>query len=160
MVVFPLSTGSKGTMSSRRLFPCALLVVFLGVPPCDAAALKAAAKRAPAPTVLGWIDSSRRPPGSSTLDVTGWAADARSGSPVAKVELLLNGKVVGTAQTGEPRRDVAQVMKRPDFLKSGWKARIDLKGMRAGTYRLGARAWNNRGESAPLNTGPLDVRIP
>ena len=160
MVVFPLSTGSKGTVSANRLFSLALLGVFLGVPPCEAAAPKAAAQPKPAPTVLGWIDSSKRPAGSSTLDVTGWAADARSGSPVAKVELLLNGKVVGTAQTGEARRDVAQVMKRPDFLKSGWKAKIDLKGMQAGTYRLSARAWNNRGESAPLNAGPLDVRIP
>ncbi|MEO8348437.1 MAG: hypothetical protein ABI610_05950 [Acidobacteriota bacterium] len=145
----------------RRLLSLALLFGFLCVPIPGAAAQKAAEKPKPPPsTIVGWIDSSKRPAGSSTLDVVGWAADARSGSPVAKVELLLNGKVVGTAQTGEARRDVAQVMKRSDFLKSGWKARLELKGMKAGTYRLTARAWNNRGESAPLNTGPLDVRIP
>lgn len=145
----------------RRLLSLSLLFVFLGVPICGAAAQKAAARpKTPPPTVMGWIDSSKRAAGSSTVDVLGWAADARTGSPVAKVELLLNGKVVGTAQTGEARRDVAQTMKRPDFLKSGWKARLDLKGMKAGTYRLTARAWNNRGESASLNTGPLDVRIP
>lgn len=144
-----------------RLLSLTLLFVFLCVPISGAAAPKAAAKPQPPPsTVMGWIDAANRPAGSSTLDVAGWAADARSGAPVAKVELLLNGKVVGTAQTGEARRDVVQGMKRPDFLKSGWKARLDLKGMRAGTYRLTARAWNNRGESAPLNTGSVDVRIP
>ena len=117
-------------MNIRRLFPLAVLFVYFAVPRSDAAAPKAAAKSKPPPTVLGWIDSFKRPAGFSTLEVTGWAADTRSGSPVAKVELLLNGKVVGMAQTGEARRDVAQVMKRPDYLKSGWKAKIDLKGMR------------------------------
>ena len=145
----------------RRLSTLTLLLLFLCLPTCIAAAQKAAAKpRTPPPTVMGWIDSSKRAAGSSTLDVVGWAADARTGSPVAKIEILLNGKVVGTAQTGDVRRDVAQTMKRPDYLKSGWKARLDLKGMKAGTYRLTARAWNSRGESGPLNTGPLDVRLP
>jgi hypothetical protein len=145
----------------RRLSTLAILFVFLCLPTSGAAAQKAAAKpKPPPPTVMGWIDSSKPAAGSSMLDVVGWAADARTGSPVAKVELLLNGKVVATAQTGEVRRDVAQTMKRPDYLKSGWKARLDLKGMKAGTYRLTARAWNSRGESGLLNTGPLDVRLP
>lgn len=144
----------------RRLLSLTVLFVFLGVSTSPAAAPKPAARPQPPPAVIGWIDSANRPAGTSSVEVAGWAADPRSGAPVAKVELLLNGKVVGVARTGEPRRDVMQTLKRPDFLKSGWKARIDLKGMRAGTYRLTGRAWNPRGESALLNTGPIDIRIP
>jgi hypothetical protein len=115
---------------------------------------------APPSTVTGWIGPVNHVTGSPVLNLTGWAGDARSGAPVARVEILFNDKVVGLAELNEARRDVVQALKRPDFLKSGWKARIDLKGLRPGTYRLAARAWNPRGESNFLNTGPVDIRIP
>lgn len=112
-------------------------------------------------TVYGFVDSAKRLATSPTLDVTGWAADDRAGAPVAKVEILLNDKVVGIAHLGEVRRDVAQTYRRKDLLNSGWKAFIDLKGRPAGKYRLTARAWNARGQSAVLNTPfPMDVRVP
>lgn len=120
------------------------------------------AKKAVAPpsTLMGWIGPVSYVAGQRNLDLSGWAADARSGAPVARVEILFNDKVVGRADLGEARRDVVQTMRRSDFLKSGWKARIDLKAVRPGKYRVTARAWNARGESAPLNTGPVDIQVP
>lgn len=122
----------------------------------------APAQTRPAPAVIyGFIDSARRLTTSPTLDVTGWAADDRAGAPVAKVEILLNGSVAGVAHLGEVRRDVAQTYRRKDLLNSGWKAFIDLKGRAAGVYRVTARAWNGRGQSALLNTPfPMEIRIP
>lgn len=115
---------------------------------------------APPSTVMGWIGPVNHVTGSRFLNLTGWAADARSGGPVARVEILLNDKVVGNAVVGDARRDVVQALKRPDFLKSGWKAEVDLKAVRPGTYRLAARAWNARGESALLNTGSVNIKVP
>jgi hypothetical protein len=125
-----------------------------------AAAPRPAAKPAAAPvaTLIGWVDSVKQAPGS--VDVAGWAADSRSGAPVARIEILLNDKVVGTATTGIVRPDVAQTMKRNDYSRAGWKAHVDLKGMKPGTYRLTARGWNARGESAQLNSGPVNLRVP
>jgi hypothetical protein len=111
-------------------------------------------------TIMGWIGPVNHVTGSRFLNLTGWAADARSGGPAARVEILLNDKVVGQAVVGEVRRELVQALKRPDFLKSGWKAEVDLKAVRTGTYRLAARAWNARGESAFLNTGPVNIKVP
>ena len=126
----------------------------------DRAHLPAKKAAAPPSTVMGWIGPVSYVAGQPNLSRNGWAADARTGAPVARVEILFNDKVVGRAELGEARRDVVQTLRRPDFLKSGWKARVELKGMRSGTYRLTARAWNARGESALLNTGPVDIKVP
>jgi hypothetical protein len=151
-------------MRVKRSSSVALLLVFssmvfLGATPAPKG--RAAAPPAkPAPTVMGWIDMAKHAPGSGVLEVAGWAADVRTGAPIARVEILLNDKVVGIASTGEVRPDVVKAMKRNDFAKAGWKARIDLKGVRPGTYRVAARGWNARGESAVLNTGPVDIKVP
>jgi hypothetical protein len=128
----------------------------LSAAPTSRPAAKAPA--APVVTVIGWVDAVKQGPGF--VDVAGWAADSRSGAPVARIEILLNDKVVGTATTGVVRPDVAQAMKRNDYSKAGWKAHVDLKNVKPGSYRLTARGWNARGESVQLNSGPVNLRIP
>jgi hypothetical protein len=125
-----------------------------------AVVVAAAGQPAPATTIRGNVDAAKRIPGKSILDVAGWAADSRSGAPVQKVEILLNGRLAGVAQLGHVRRDVAQALKRNDYLRAGWSARIDLGRYPAGSYRLTARAFNSRGESGPLAIAKLDVRVP
>lgn len=150
-------------MTVRRLSPAALVFVFLFVAAAQATPAKKGPPAVPAkatPTVMGWIDKATHAPGSGVLEVAGWAADSRTGAPVAKVEVFLSGRVVGLANTGEVRPDVVGVFKRNDFSKAGWKARIALKGVAPGKYRVTARAWNARGESATLNTGPFDIQVP
>ncbi|HEX9147801.1 MAG TPA: hypothetical protein VF958_01445 [Thermoanaerobaculia bacterium] len=151
-------------MRVRRLSPVTLVLVFLFVASLSATPAQkgkpAAAPPKPVPTVMGWVDKATHAPGSGILDVAGWAADSRTGAPVARVEILLNERVVGLASTGEVRRDVVGIFKRNDYAKAGWKARIDLKAVRPGKYRVTARAWNARGESAVLNTGPVDIQVP
>lgn len=162
------SRVEKERMRASQLSSAWILAAFIVAAPSSAAAAlfevraPAPAKKpvAPPSTVTGWIGPVNHVAGLPVLNLTGWSGDARSGAPVARVEILFNDKVVGLAVLGEARRDVVQALKRSDFLKSGWKARIDLKGLRPGTYRLAARAWNQRGESALLNTGPVDIRIP
>lgn len=151
-------------MRDKRSSSVALVVVFSWVAVAGATTApkgRAAAPPAkPAPTVMGWIDSVKHAPGSGVLELAGWAADARSGAPVARVEILLKDKVVGLANTGEARPDVVKAIKRNDFARAGWKARVDLKSVHPGKYRVTARAWNTRGESAILNTGPVDIQVP
>lgn len=148
-------------MKVKRFRPVVALLLCVSPAVLSAApASRAAAKAAQAPvvTVTGWVDSVKQGPGF--VDVAGWAADSRTGTPVARIEILLNDKVVGTATTGVLRPDVAQAMKRNDYSKAGWKAHVDLKGVKPGSYRLTARGWNARGESVPLNSGPVNLRVP
>lgn len=127
------------------------------------AALAAVAPAQPArtTTIRGNVDAANRLPSNrNLLDVAGWAADDRLGAPVQRVEILLNNRIAGVAQLGGPRKDVVQALKRNDFLRSGWAARIDLGRYPAGSYRLTARAFNSRGESGPLAIARLDIRVP
>lgn len=161
----PLEQG-RTFMRPGRLFSVILLGAWaaagVSLPAAQASKPRPAAPAKPAPTpstVTGWVDSVTWVAGPA-LDVVGWAVDVRMGSPVAKVEVLLNEKVAGIARVAEVRRDVAQTYRRNDYLKSGWKARVELKGLPAETYRVKVRAWNVRGESALLNTvRPIDIRV-
>jgi hypothetical protein len=124
-------------------------------------AVAPAAQPARTTTIRGNVDAANRLPGNkNVLDVAGWAADDRGGAPVQKVEILLNDRLAAIAQLGGPRKDVVQALKRNDFLRSGWAARIDLGKYPAGSYRLTARAFNARGEYGPLAIAKLDIRVP
>lgn len=161
----PLEQG-RTFMRPGRLFSVVLLGAWaaagVSLPAAQASKPRPAAPAKPAPppsTVTGWVDSVNWVAGPA-LEVVGWAVDVRMGAPLTKVEVLLNEKVAGIARVGEPRRDVVQTYRRNDYLKSGWKARVDLKGVEAGIYRVNVRAWNARGASALLNTvRPIDIRV-
>lgn len=124
------------------------------------AVLVAVAIAAPPATIRGNVDAANRIGGGAVLDVYGWAADEKTGAPVQRVEVLFNGKVAAVATLGLSRPDVVQALKRRAVLKSGWNARIDLRKQPRGSYRLTARAFNAKGESAPLIIAKVDIRVP
>lgn len=135
----------------------ALALSVLGLP--AAATARPAQKNAPAAsTIRGNVDLARRTPDGKFLELMGWAADFKTGT-VQKVEIRLNDKLVGVAQLGAGRLDVAQTFRRKDLAKSGWNAKVDLTRMRPGTYRVSAYAFSG-GASAPLAMGKVEFRLP
>ncbi|MFH0788706.1 MAG: hypothetical protein V2B13_13985 [Pseudomonadota bacterium] len=51
---------------------------------------------------------------------TGWAADKEDNAPVKKVMVYLDGKLLGEAELGKEREDVAKVTQNSNWVKSGW----------------------------------------
>ena len=103
----------------------------------------------------GGIDYARWIGAPGRLEVAGWAADARDGAPVSRIELRLNGRAIGQGRLGLERPDVSKTLRRKDFLRSGWSAQIAVTGFRPGRYRLTALAWTRRGESQELGPGTI-----
>lgn len=119
------------------------------------------AKASAVPAALeGWIEGVvGEPVAGSKLVVGGWAADRVAGAPVAKVEVLLDGKPVATANLGVARADVAKTIGRDGYAKSGWNAVLDLTGVSPGKHELTAVAYGKDGARQPLSgTASIDVR--
>jgi hypothetical protein len=57
----------------------------------------------------------------------GWAADKDDNAPVKKVLVYLDGKVLGEAELGKDREDVAKVSQNPNWQKSGWVINKEIK---------------------------------
>lgn len=108
----------------------------------------------------GRVDVVRLSPSGRNLEIGGWAADRRTGAPVAKVEIRLNDRVVALARVGLPRKDVAGTLRRSDYLPSGWTAQIDVTGFRRGNYDLTVFASSSAGEkvSLPKTAGVVSLR--
>jgi RHS repeat-associated protein len=78
----------------------------------------------------------------------GWAIDNEDGAPVAKVEVLLDGNVIGLATLGRSRPDVAAAYNRPDFTNSGWDFTGSIGFVAPGTHMITALAYDSSGNSA------------
>ncbi len=113
--------------------------------------------------ILGAID----PPGSrdpiiarGPLTVTGWAASGSS--EVSRVEVLLDGRVLGRAGLHRVRRDVAAKPAGKGMELSGFEFRLDLRRIDdlAETANLGARITLLNGKSAELPAVALRIGQP
>ena len=107
-------------------------------------------------TVLGVIDPpvSRDPIiARGPLTVTGWAASGVS--EVSRVEVLLDGRVLGRAGLHRVRRGVAAKPAGEGTELSGFEFRLDLRRIDGltETANLGARITLLNGESAELPAG-------
>ena len=60
-------------------------------------------------SVIGTANQSSSLPQGGLLHVDGWAFDNEDGAPIAKVQVLLDGTVIGEAVVGGSRPDVANV---------------------------------------------------
>lgn len=89
-----------------------------------------------------------------TLLVRGWAADPDSdpGSPVARVEVRIDGTSVGDATLGLSRPDIAAFWGRPDFANGGWELAVGLAGLPEGTHTVTVEAFDAEGASAPVDS--------
>lgn len=103
------------------------------------------------PGLEGWIDGVvGAPVAGGKVVVGGWAADRVAGAPVSKVEVLLDGKNVGTATVGVERKDVAKTIGRDSYVRSGWNAVVDLTGVAPGPHKIGAVAYDAAGRRETL----------
>jgi hypothetical protein len=90
-------------------------------------------------------------------EVLGWAANSwEAGGLVHRVELALDGKVIGTAELGLVRPDVALAYKSEDFRRTGW--RIQVAGpviSDSGTHRLSVTIYGVGGQLTRINAGAV-----
>jgi SAM-dependent methyltransferase len=92
---------------------------------------------------------------SSPLVVIGWAIDPEG---VDRIDVLLDGRVVGMAQHGFPREDIEELQ--PDYRRaglaerSGWTAVIPTEGFSPGEHTLTATV---HGRSGTLTLGPTTI---
>lgn len=70
------------------------------------------------------------------LTVNGWLFDDKQGSPVSKVELLMDSKPVGNERYGQSRQDVAKVFDNSRLVNTGWSFRESLSNFQDGCYNL------------------------
>lgn len=83
------------------------------------------------------------------VSVKGWALD---GSGVAKIEVLVDGSLKGTAQYGSSRPDVAKVF--PDYQNSssGYQYTLDTRTLTNGQHQLVVREVGNNGTVTVLGS--------
>jgi hypothetical protein len=87
--------------------------------------------------VIGGIDGvSGTLRSGSRLLVVGWAVDMQYGSPVTRVDVVIDGKSSVQATLGDERPDVVTALKRNDARLSGWIAALSLKDVEPGNHNL------------------------
>jgi len=150
--LLPLRGADAETDAKAKPKPAATAAPSAAVPVAKASAVPAG--------IEGWIEGViGEPVAGSKVVVGGWAADRVAGSPVAKVEVLLDGKPVATANLGVARADVAKTIGRDGYAKSGWNAVLDLTGVSPGRHEVTAVAYGKDGARQALSgTAGIDVR--
>ena len=84
-------------------------------------------------------------PMDSVFPVTGWALDD---GEVTKVEILVDGQVVGGAELGIPRPDVQnRFPSNPDAASSGFVRMLNTTKFTNGVHTLAVRLWDDEGAS-------------
>src|SRR5205823_1651138 len=106
---------------------------------------------------FGWIDGGVNAsdgtasiPQNGTLRASGWAADKEDGSPVARVDVLIDGNVVGHATLGGSRPDVATAFNDPRYTNCGWSFSASIGMLSAGAHTVTAVAVDSQGLSTVL----------
>ena len=93
-------------------------------------------------------------PQSGTLYVNGWAADQEDKAPVAKVQVKIDGTVVGNATLGQARPDVASALGSSAYTNSGWTFSYNIGSMAPGTHTVTVVATDSNGASTTLTNSP------
>lgn len=111
---------------------------------------------------MAWIDapaSGARAARGDTLAVTGWAF--KDGVGIARVELLLDGRVVARARYGLDAPGVRRywsLSNDPQHPRVGFDAHVDLRKASPGRHWLGLRLHGRDGSVEDWSEQPLDVR--
>lgn len=109
---------------------------------------------------MAWVDAPEA--GASTgrrLQVSGWAF--KDGVGLERVEVLLDGQPVATADYGHAAPSVADYWKistDPNHPRVGFSAQVDLAATPAGRHWLGLRLHGSDGSIEDWSEQPLDVR--
>jgi beta-N-acetylglucosaminidase/uncharacterized protein YggL (DUF469 family) len=106
--------------------------------------------------VIGNIDT---PTSGSTVkgvtNVRGWVLD---GSEVAKVEVLVDGKITGQAQYGLSRPDVQKVIPQYQNANSGFQFALDTKKISNGNHSITVLATGKNGATTEIQRIMLNVQ--
>jgi hypothetical protein len=94
----------------------------------------------------------------SDVTVIGWAADAEDGSPVKKVQVLVDGVGPRDAVLGGVRMDVAAAQNNTAYKRSGWQIQYNVGGVSAGTHTVTAVAYDSAGASSTLGQKSINVQ--
>ncbi|MGN6513960.1 MAG: Ig-like domain-containing protein, partial [Lysobacteraceae bacterium] len=111
---------------------------------------------------MAWVDvpaSGATVARGGTLAVAGWAF--KDGVGIARVEVLLDGRVVAEARYGRAAPGVRAFWKLsddPQHPRVGFDARVDLRGVAPGRHWLGLRLHGRDGSAEDWSEQPLDVR--
>jgi beta-N-acetylglucosaminidase len=105
---------------------------------------------------IGWMDS---PVANSTISGTtsirGWFID---GSGVEKVEVLVDGNVVGNAQYGLPRQDVLTYHSAYENSNSGYEYSLNTENLSNGTHYIAVRSTAVNGSTKLLQAVKVNVQ--
>ncbi|MCM2532612.1 Ig-like domain-containing protein [Neobacillus pocheonensis] len=92
---------------------------------------------------------------SGDSNVRGWFLD---GSGVSKVEVLVDGKITGTAQYGSTRLDVANVYPNYQNTSSGYQYTLNTRNLTNGQHSLTIRETGNNGATNVLQSQMVNVQ--
>jgi hypothetical protein len=96
----------------------------------------------------GFLDSPKKDQTiSGTYTVAGWFLD---GSGVSKIEVIVDGVVVGEATYGHARLDVFNVLPEYKNSQAGFKYSLDTTNLSEGQHNLIIREYNYKGEQTSL----------
>ena len=116
---------------------------------------------APIPDVQPGIGNIDLPTPDATvggvIEVAGWALDDRG---IQKVEVLLDGQIVGQAQYSQPREDVENDYPGfPDVPDVGFRYWLDTAVYPNGAHTLTVRATDTAGNSSQMLPGEIEIHI-
>lgn len=96
---------------------------------------------------------------NNILYVSGWAGDNESGSPLPKIDILVDGKVIGQAITNLPRSDVASFFRNNSWLNSGWSFFLSTK-LSTGKHKISANFYDlNHNLSNPSQPSYVTINL-
>jgi hypothetical protein len=113
-----------------------------------------------APFLDGNVELLRLGNRGRTLEIAGWAADMERRTTVSRIEIRMNGRIVGVGELGLPREDVDRVFAGRGLKRTGWSANIDLTAFPAGEYSVSVRAVGFGCRSRDLSGSPGSARVP
>jgi hypothetical protein len=150
-VVLVLAAFGAGFLVGTKMAPQAAAPLS----PVEAPAPVASAAVPKGSPALGFLDMVNGQPviqaeAGTEVKVSGWAGCAAVDSPVSRLEVHVDRKVVVTVDAFYNRPDVAQAYNLPHLLQSGWQTTFMAKGLAAGEHKLGAKVYCAKGETAEL----------
>lgn len=127
-------------MKTKRLFwGTVILIVTIALISCS---------KKPTTPSSGFLDAVTYENGQ--LSAVGWAGDKEDGAPVEKVMVFVDDKMIGEARLGIDRQGVADEMKNPNWVKSGWTLSVPMS-LDKGIHKVHAVSVNKRGEQLRLH---------
>src|SRR5205807_51235 len=100
----------------------------------------------------GWADSAAA--ANSVLVVSGWAIDFED-TQATRVDVLVDGAVVGSATLGLSRPDVAAALGDARFTNSGWSLSYNIASLASGAHTVSAVAYDSAGVTTILRGRPI-----